>query len=240
MHKGPLIKWGLLLLFGALAFFGFPLPAIFSGAVDWVTDIDLWIINNAAYPGLFAIALGLILGLGILPDLWRILENIVSREPQPNWPIYEALNHITHRSEWAYHNRDLGSKTAAAALDFRHRALSGEIQIWGEPKSRVTRGKPELFNPKESPIRKDYWQTFEIHWQPIFEPRSKDKGKAQTRPIDSGRGTLGSVRYTNLRVNRRQILTEEGWRRATPWTRIKSWIAKSGTPPTDRRSSRPS
>lgn len=184
-------------------------------------------INNAAYPGLFALALGLILGLGVLPGVGRILEHFVSRAQQPNWPIYEALNHITHKSVWAFHNRTLDSKLAAAALDIRHQALNGNIQIWGEPKNRGTREKPGPFNSKESPIHRDYWQTFEIYWQPIFEPHGKNK--AQTKPAASTKqGTLGIVRYTNLRVNRRQILAEDGWRRATPWMRIKNWTSTSG------------
>ncbi len=41
---------------------------------DVLTAIDLWIINNAAYPGLFTIFLGLVLGTVIIPETWAFVK----------------------------------------------------------------------------------------------------------------------------------------------------------------------
>ena len=50
------------------------IPSNWKSAMDGLTTIDVWIINNAAYPSLFALAVGLVLGTWIIPDAWGLIR----------------------------------------------------------------------------------------------------------------------------------------------------------------------
>src|SRR3990167_1979424 len=69
------VWWFLLAVQGLFAFFGKEfLPTSMEAAMDFLTAVDLWIINHAAYPGLFAVFLGLVLGTVIIPEVWPFFK----------------------------------------------------------------------------------------------------------------------------------------------------------------------
>lgn len=50
------------------------IPSDWKSTLDDLTTIDVWIINNAIYPSLFALAVGLVLGTWIIPDAWGLIR----------------------------------------------------------------------------------------------------------------------------------------------------------------------
>jgi hypothetical protein len=75
-------KWGwacLVFAISAAGFFGLPVPRTWGAAVDWLTSTDLWVINHAAYPSLFALAVGLLSGTIVVPSVWEIIRRFLVR-----------------------------------------------------------------------------------------------------------------------------------------------------------------
>lgn len=96
------VWWAGLGVYGGTSFFGFEiLPKSWGALMDALTSIDLWLINNAAYPGLFAIFLGLVLGTVIIPEAWPFIQKKLFRkgakEFADDFNLYE--NH-TARAEF--------------------------------------------------------------------------------------------------------------------------------------------
>lgn len=55
---------------GAITLFSFFVEPINSNlAMNFLTDVDQWIVNNAAYPSLFALGISLILSLWLVPEI---------------------------------------------------------------------------------------------------------------------------------------------------------------------------
>jgi uncharacterized protein YjeT (DUF2065 family) len=73
------LAWSaLVLVFMALSFFGV-FPKDWEGAVKGFGTLDEFILVNAKYPGLFALAVGLLIGSVIVPELWRVVRRHLPR-----------------------------------------------------------------------------------------------------------------------------------------------------------------
>lgn len=228
MSKRWIIKWAALSGVGAFAFFEVELPTTWSAVVELITDLDELIINTPASPFLFVVALGVILGVGVVPDVWWVIKRFLPYKTRSNWPIYDAISHIINNSAWAHYNRATaakrgsGMKLLPAVTEIRQKGLHGDIQIWGKPTTGGTKENPTFFDPVESLIWKDYWRKFEIDWETAF---SKDgRNKAQTKPFDPNDQSLENiVRFSNLRVNHRQFLEQPDWKKASLFARMRTW-----------------
>lgn len=47
--------------------------------MDWLTSIDVWFLNNAAYPSVAAILAGLFGGTVVIPEMFRLGRRLVKR-----------------------------------------------------------------------------------------------------------------------------------------------------------------
>src|ERR1700688_4553202 len=75
------IYFGFLVIYGALCWFGAPLPKDLESTMDWLTSIDIWLLNHhAAYPGLFMIFVGLLIGTVIAPEGMHLITRHFNRE----------------------------------------------------------------------------------------------------------------------------------------------------------------
>jgi hypothetical protein len=83
-----IVWWLLLAAFTVAGFFGVPLPKDWDSAKAWLTSIDNWIIHTARYPGLFALALGLVLGSVIIPEVWKLSRKLLSKRTEFKIEIY--------------------------------------------------------------------------------------------------------------------------------------------------------
>jgi hypothetical protein len=73
--------WLVLVGWGILSFFGVPLPKDWNTTASWLLSIDIWVLNHAAYPGLFLVFVGLALGTVVGPEVVRLLASHLRAEP---------------------------------------------------------------------------------------------------------------------------------------------------------------
>jgi hypothetical protein len=60
------------LVLAALLFFGIPIPKDWESTMRWLGIADGWVLKHAKYPMLFALAVGLCLGLVVVPGVWDV------------------------------------------------------------------------------------------------------------------------------------------------------------------------
>jgi len=85
---GGLAWIGIPLAVASFGYFGLPFAREFGADFDWLTTIDEWLLNNAAYPGLFALAIGLTAGTLIVPQIRKLfLRRLVRRKAPPKPPV---------------------------------------------------------------------------------------------------------------------------------------------------------
>lgn len=215
------VWWAALSVWGLLAFFGVLLPTGQEASLDWLTSFDLWFINNSAYPSMFAIFVGLVLGSVVVPEIRRRIPHQLD-EPRPNMLVRDALIYAVTDTKWRYSNPDSELLLFAAKTHLEQRAGLGEVQLWGQREIEGTGKEPE-FSLEETPIPQEYWDKFNIDLKAIYEP--SEPSEAQTKPKKPNDLTTKDVlRYKRLRVDRMQI--EQGdWTRAPLLQRIKKRLA---------------
>jgi len=81
-----MVRWitrglsALAFLAAATAYFGI-FPADVVGAMDWAISAEVWILNHAAFPGLFMLCAAIGLGL-MVPDIWKGVVWIIKGHPK--------------------------------------------------------------------------------------------------------------------------------------------------------------
>src|SRR5262245_26847569 len=100
------------------AFFGFELKWISEA----LTSVDVWILNNAAYPSLFALLVGLTLGLCLIPEISLYVLRLLRAPAFWDWQKeYDKLSEedrgiFFQRSESAYETWKLGVPAAPSDM----------------------------------------------------------------------------------------------------------------------------
>ena len=132
LYRMLLVAW----TFGT--FFGFA-PDDWRSSVDLLTRVDLFIINNAQYPGLLAVTIGIILGTWVVPDCWRLVDRLLD-DRWPDLPGRDAFRYLILDSKWAA-NRGAGAKGFELGFEaeeiVRDAARIGRIKVWGRAKQRL-------------------------------------------------------------------------------------------------------
>ena len=89
------------LALGILAFFDF-IPTNWTGTRALIENVDNWLSANAKYPALFALAVGIVLGTTIIPEVWASYRNhFWPPKEEGDYPAAEAFNDALYRSKWA-------------------------------------------------------------------------------------------------------------------------------------------
>ncbi len=135
LYRIALVAWTL------GTFFGFALGD-WRPSVDLLTRVDLFIINNAQYPGLLAVTIGVILGTWVIPDCWRLVSRRLDErgERWPDLPGRVAFRYLILDSRWAA-NRAAGAKGLGLGYEaeevVRDAARIGRIKVWGRDKQKL-------------------------------------------------------------------------------------------------------
>jgi hypothetical protein len=72
--RAKYLWWAALVVFGALSFFGVPLPRDWLAAIEWLTTTETWMHQHIAHPIIFALVIGLATGTVIIPEVWTIVR----------------------------------------------------------------------------------------------------------------------------------------------------------------------
>jgi hypothetical protein len=64
----------ILVIFGALSFFGVPLPRDWRAVMEWVTATEAWLHGHIAHPIVLAFIIGLATGTVIIPEAWSFVR----------------------------------------------------------------------------------------------------------------------------------------------------------------------
>lgn len=67
--------WAILLIYGALSYFGAPIPKDWNSTKVLLRSFDQWVFKQAAYPGLFLLFVALVIGTAIAPEAARIAKS---------------------------------------------------------------------------------------------------------------------------------------------------------------------
>ena len=219
-----LIWIGLIILYSVLSFFGAPFPANWEGVLSALTSLDVWIINNAEYPGSFGIALGLLIGTVIIPGAWNWFYGRYLYEPKANMRLGAAMEYIEKKSRWAYVNRHARMPLPAIAADCMHRAASDWIKLWGTPHEGFG-GRSLHFTGVEYEISPTHWAKHELDLDVIFDI-GRD-GFAETKRINKNdEAAKQELEFAKIRVDWRQIRRQKNWRRMRMWQRLHLRISK--------------
>jgi hypothetical protein len=203
LYRIALVAWTLGTIFG----FG---PDDWRSSVDLLTRIDLFIINNAQYPGLLAVAIGIILGTWVVPDCWRLVFRYLD-DRWPNWQGRDAFQYLVLDSKWAA-NKGPGAKGFELAHEaeeiVRDAARTGRIKVWGRDKQRLRSvGNNALYE-----LPQDFWKDGRI--DPLTFIYESLGNVSAARPFGAP-----TVLVEDLQFNRRSFLNE--WpRRSWPFRMI--------------------
>jgi len=232
------IKWwwrGVLLVYGAAAFFGTPLPRDWNSTLNWLTDADLWMINHAAYPSFFAIFIGLTLGTVVIPEGMRIARNTLGLDVvlRPHMSIDRAVDYMVNDSRAKLRQPappriveigagqqqriiEMGVQHADALRKLNEEAIAGHVQIWG------LRQTPNGFESVRRPIPIDYWTTFYLHPLMCFHNTNVH---GQTMRIAGTPMVVEETLYSGLMLNRSQV--GRIWPKKWIWTRFIEWLRRT-------------
>jgi hypothetical protein len=83
-----------------LAFFGAPPPRDWVSTQKWLALGDGWLQHHVAYPGIFLLLTGLLIGTVIAPQLFSIVrDKIIRPAVKPDIRINEVLDYIVNESQ---------------------------------------------------------------------------------------------------------------------------------------------
>ena len=140
-------KWfwrGILFIWAAAEFFGYSLD--WRSTLDFMTTLEIDIINRGGDPIIFGFAVGLIFATWIVPDIWRVIRRRIAlpeRLNPPNWQVLrDALFWIVDQSAWmrwfeaqraSARSRELNmlQKLHLASNELKEKARNGEVEIRG-------------------------------------------------------------------------------------------------------------
>lgn len=207
--------------FGFFSLVGFPLPKAWNPVADWMVSLDVWVINHVAYPGLFAIFAGLLIGTIIIPDFWalarpRLLGPAHSR---PDLTLREVVRLILGVAIGTEAEQNVQRGEIGDLLDqLREAASRSHLTVWG---SKTAPGKPGA-NPAPpaplEPIPGGFWESHKIDLARFFTER---RGASADWLGDS------DVSYEDLHFDRDGVKAfHRTWRRHHRRTKREPHMAK--------------
>jgi hypothetical protein len=217
------------------SYFGVPLPKSWGVTLDWVRFIDLWIIQHAAYPSLFALSVGLLLGTVIVPDVWRHIQQSIAA-PLPDMPISAAIDYIVNDSRASLKRskppemeeygpakgqviQERGVEHRDALNKLHERLISGDIIAWGRQEIMPPTMLPTFSQPIRQ-IAKDYWDAAFLDPLHCF---GLTDGVAQT--AFANYQPQPGPRYTTLQLNRSQV--RRVWRPKRLFKRVSGRLRRA-------------
>jgi hypothetical protein len=140
---------------GVVSYFGFPLPKDWAGTLDWLTDIDVWIINHVAYPSLFAFATALLFSTVVVPDVWAYIKRS-TLQPAPDLALDQCVTLLLGTSSWVTDTPGQADRLLDLLGAIPQEAALGHVTIWGR---REMGSGFSLLDIRENlqPIPSDYW-----------------------------------------------------------------------------------
>lgn len=125
-------------------FLGFDAPTDPEVAMNWLTEIDVWIINSAAYPGLFVLFTGLVIGFIFVPAIWRNLQRFIPQQILPDVSAREAFKHLMLDSKWALgKDPDIDGFYNLINGELKDAASLGTLKVWARVRPKMRGGYPE-------------------------------------------------------------------------------------------------
>lgn len=231
MHRKWTWVWRAFLVFLTIGtFFGF-VPSGWSDFEDVLTSVDVWLLNQVAYPALSSIVFGLILGTWIIPDCWRYFRN-VSAAPLPDLPGPDALNYVLCDSKLFKGRGGPGDdKIPFEAEGFlRNAARLGRLTVWGRRRSKY---ETSIRKDTVVEIDREYWDQGSINvstmlyrcYQEAVAEKINGGESAQYRGITFNYREIRSVfrpmnwieRWTDKnRAARKGMFLDEPWKTTNP------------------------
>ena len=161
MERGRKRRWlrlvWTLVLFGAglLSWLGVPIPPDRELAMDWLTSLDVWLINTFQYPSIFMFVVALFIGTVAFPELWRLARRSYFEKPTANMLLLDAVSYIANKSAWGLRQPFMTSYVGAFG-EARQNASKGDLMLWGLMENGGTEESPQ-FSTLEGPIEPQYW-----------------------------------------------------------------------------------
>lgn len=170
--------------------------------MDWLTSLDVWLINTFQYPSIFMFVVALFIGTVAFPELWRLARRSYFEKPTANMLLLDAVSYIANKSAWGLRQPFMTSYVGAFG-EARQNASKGDLMLWGLMENGGTEESPQ-FSTLEGPIEPQYWDLMTFHIENVLG------GLNQRWPETVAENTNNQeaqrrVRYSRLRVNDRQV-----------------------------------
>jgi hypothetical protein len=195
-----------------LAWFGLRLfPSSWTAALSWLTSIDEWIIDNVAYPSLFALGVaGLITAL-FLPEVLRLLRRWIEATENtgrttvelPQMLLRQVAVHLRDQSVWGWRT--------FAKLNFRHFV---QDEVASEMTVQAARGSIRMVGQRPNStvmeyIDRGYWQYAYVDDYSLWV----QSGAVQTSLYPTGNAPFVTPAYHSLSMPRTDVFRT--WPRAS-------------------------
>lgn len=184
------------LCFGFFSLVGFPLPKAWNPAADGMVSLDVWIINHTAYPGLFAIFAGLLIGTVIIPDLWALARPYLMgpARSRPDMTLREVVRlFLGAASGTVAEQAAQGEEVADLLNQLREAAGREHLTVWGR---KTAPGNPAAGAALLEPIPGGFWEAHKIDLARFLAER---RGAATDRLGD------GDEPYDDLQFDRGEV-----------------------------------
>ena len=206
-----------------LAFFGAPIPKDSQSVLKVLTFADAWVQAHAAFPGIFVLALALLIGTVVVPELVRLIgRQLTSNNPKPDIAIYKALDYIVNSSRAIVQKsspprvmefgpfkgkiaQQVGAEHADAVGQVEEKLINGEINVWGY---RELSPGSKIFDNVLRPIDQKYWEVAKLNSLSCLIDDAKKVD--QTVIMDFSDGPVRESVYSGLMLNNAQI--RRAWR----------------------------
>jgi hypothetical protein len=185
--KLRLIWIGILAAIFSLGFFGLKVDTWDTAYPAWL-EVDAWLINHAAHPGLVILAIILLTGSIIGPDVWHFIRrHLIAMELKglpamslPQMNVTELAIYLRDHSAWGWRRYGVlmisRAPSVSVAQEIQRAAYANLITIVGN-----TGGVGAMARPGTEEIPFGYWQQGQIDTSHLFEPRYRTNCYVQFR-----------------------------------------------------------
>ena len=190
--------WRSVLLLGAVLSYFEIIPTTWRSTVDLLTDIELFALNNAAYPVVFSFFVGLAVATIFVPEVVGLIRR-ARKYKQPalkNMTAWAAVDYIIEESEFGK-NLPVTMKEFRGCEEFSRAAEHGDLEVEGRPQHHA--------NTED--IVTSYWRVghlaFLKYAKHLCGEDQSDGGETEQKRTDIVSSTF--TVYVGLRVHKEEV-----------------------------------
>jgi hypothetical protein len=121
----------------AATYFGLPIPKNWTDLKAMMIAAEAFIDTHAAFPSLFALAVGLMCGAAIIPDIWRVIKlRFFPEPPRPDMSARIAFSYLMIKSKWSINKEYLSQGPRFLEedieIEIRNACAQERVFVWGE------------------------------------------------------------------------------------------------------------